>query len=434
MHYNPNAFADLNADNLRTYGLGITFAQQADVLLADAVKAGQAKIVTDALRPYEFDRERAVDFGIVAANQKLAELRLTADADGVYYLRLHTAPEAGIADLSLESGGKRLPIVTKRKPCALELGGLVLTKGEHSIGLVAATSGHAIFNCLQLEPAPRFSQAIEAEELSVERATGGATEPRPSDPIPGVSAGRVLEFHAGRAGQGFVLNLGKRPALPYTLGVRPMVSPKAAILQAFVAGKPIGPKFDLYAAQRRLGPSVLPLGPVPAGVSAVEIRAVGSNELSQGHDIELDYIQWEPKILGPGTAEGVWAHVIGTHDCEYRPQDLGPAYSDGHQFWVQPSNLNAWVDIAIEIPQAASYEFVVKYTKSWDYARVQAFLDGKPFGPIVDTYAPTVVPADPLTLGKLDLPAGRHVLRFQAVGHDPQSKGYLMGIDHVIVK
>ena len=55
--------------------------------------------------------------------------------------------------------------------------------------------------------------------------------------------------------------------------------------------------------------------------------------------MELDYFRWEPSILGPGTADGVWAQVIGTHDCEYRPQDLGPAYSDGHQFWVSAVQL-----------------------------------------------------------------------------------------------
>ena len=43
MEYNPNVFPDLTAENLRTYGLGITFAQQAEVLLADAVKAGTAR-------------------------------------------------------------------------------------------------------------------------------------------------------------------------------------------------------------------------------------------------------------------------------------------------------------------------------------------------------------------------------------------------------
>jgi len=201
-----------------------------------------------------------------------------------------------------------------------------------------------------------------------------------------------------------------------------------------VAGKPIGPQFDLYAADRRLGPSVLPLGAVPAKATEVEIRVVGGHEPSQGRDVELDYIRWEPSILGPGTTEGVWAHVVGKRGCDYRPQDLGPAYSDGHQFWVQPSALKAWVDIAIEVPRAGSYEFVAKYTKSWDYACIQAFFDGKPLGPEVDAYAPTVVSADPVTLGKVDLREGRHVLRFQAVGHNPQSKGYLMGIDHVIVK
>jgi hypothetical protein len=434
MEYSPKVFPGIDTATLRTYGLGIVFAQQAEVLLAAAIQAGRAAVVTDALRPYEFDREQAVDFGTVTAGQKLAEVTLRVGADGVYYPRLHTAPAEGIADLSFESGGQTLPIVARPKPHVLHLGGLVLARGEHRIAITATTAGRAIFDCLQLEPASRFSEAIEAEELTVLRTTGQGSKPRPSEPAVGVSAGRVLEFHAGQAGQGFVLQLGKRPALPYVLGVRPMVGPKAGIIQAFVAGQALGPPFDLYATARRLGASILPLGPVPGGATEVEIRVTGRHRQSQGWDAEVDYLRWEPSLLGPGTAEGVWAQVVGTRNCEYRGQDLGPAYSGGHQFWVQPSNLRAWVDIAIEMPRAGSYEFVVRYTKSWDYASIQAFLDGKPFGPVVDTYAAAVVPGDPLTLGRLDLTAGRHTLRFQAVGHNPDSKGYLMGIDHVIVK
>lgn len=434
MEYDPKAFTDITTESLRTYGLGITFAQQAEVLLADAVKAGQAKVVTDAARSYEFDREQAVSFGAVTAGQKLAGLKLTVGADGVYFPRIHTAQEAGIAEISFESGGKVLPIVAKSKPHVLQLQGLFLTKGEHSVSLVAVTEGQGIFDCLQLEPATRFSEAIEAEELTVVRALGGAALPRLSDPVVGVSAGRVLEFRAEKAGQGFVLSLGKRPALPYVLGVRPMMGPNAAVIQGFVAAKPIGPQFDLYAAKHQLGPSILPLGPVPAGATEVEIRVVGHNDQSQGWQVELDYFRWEPSLLGVGTTEGIWAQVVGTRDCEYRGQDLGAAYSGGHQFWVQPCRLNGWVDIALEIPRAGSYEFFAKYTKSWDYATIQAFLDGKPLGQPVDTYAPTVSPGDPVTFGKNELTAGRHVLRFQAVGHNPESKGYLMGIDHVIVK
>jgi hypothetical protein len=164
LEYSAASFRDVAAADLQTYGLGIVFAQQAEVLLADAVKAGAAKIVTDAMRPYEFDRERAVDFGAVTAGQKLADLKLTVSSDGVYYPRLYTAQEAGIAKVSLESGGKPLSIVGRPKPHLLQLGGLFLAKGEHPMSLVAASAGHAILDCLQLEPATRSSEAIEAEE------------------------------------------------------------------------------------------------------------------------------------------------------------------------------------------------------------------------------------------------------------------------------
>jgi hypothetical protein len=434
MEYTPAIFQDINSENLRTYGLGTTFAQQAEVLLADAVKAGKGKVINDASRPYEFDRERAVDFGKVAAGQKLAEAVLEVGADGVYQPRLCTAPGEGMAEVSFASEGRVLPVLSRPAPNALQLGAVFLRKGAHPITFTATTAGQGVVDCLQLAPVPRFPGAIEAEELPVIRTAGGAEAPTTSDPIEGVSAGRVLRFHANKTGEGFVLGMGNRPGLPYVLGLRPMTGPKAGIIQAFVGDRPIGPQFDLYAGVRSLGPSVLPLGPVPAGVSGVEVRVVGKNEGSQGLEADLDYFRWEPEILGPGTASGIWAEVAGTKDCEYRPQDLGPSYSGGHQFWVQPCNLNGWVDIALHVPEARPYEVVVKYTRSWDYASVQAFLDGQPLGSVVDTYAPTVEPALPITLGRPELTAGRHALRFQAVGHNPESKGYLMGIDHVTLK
>jgi hypothetical protein len=434
MKHETDPFPEITADNLRTYGTGITFAHQAEALLSDAIKSGRAQIVTDALRPYEFDRERAVDFGTVTADQRLADVKLTIPSDGVYQPRIYAAPESGIAEISIRTGESLLPVVKRPKAHVFQLGAVFLRKGDCPLSFIASSAGHAIFDCFQLESVPRFSGAIEAEEFRVVRGTHGAAEPRPSQPLDGVSAGRVLEFHSDKGGQGFLLHLGKRPALPYVLGVRPMIGPQAGIIQAFSDDKPIGPQFDLYAAEHRLAASVLPLGPVPAGAETVEIRAVGRNPSSQGGAIELDYFRWEPDLLGPGTAEGIWAQVIATHNCEYRPQDLGPSYSGGHQFWVQPCSHNGWVDIALEIPRAGSYEFTAKYTKSWDYAKIQASLDGQPLGPAVDTFAPAVMPADPITLGKLELAAGRHVLRFQAVDHNPESQGYLMGIDHLVVK
>ncbi len=427
-------FSELSVENLRTYGLGATFAQQAEVLVDVVSKGAGTKVITDALSPTEFDREKAVDFGVVKGGQAVADIKINVAADGVYYPRVYTSQEKGAADLSLVNQGKVLACVSKPVGHIAELAGLFLARGEHKMGVVATTPGRAVFDALQLVPARRFAEAIEAEELEIVRATGGASPPRPSDPLDGVSAGRVLSFQAAKVGQGFVLSLGKRPAQPYVLGIRPMMGPKAGVIQAFVGDKPIGPSFDLYADKPGLGTSICPLGPVPAGVGEVEIRVVGGRDLSTGLQVGVDYLRWEPQILGPDTAEGIWAQVVGTHACEYRAQDLGTAYSGGHQFWVQPCDLNGWVDIALEIPKAGSYTVTAKYTKSWDYAIIQASMDGTALGPVVDTYAPSVVPGDAIPLGKLDLTAGRHVLRFQATGHHPDSKGYLMGIDHVVIR
>jgi Protein of unknown function (DUF2961) len=432
--YNPEAFQDINADTLRTYGRGVTFARQAETVLADAIKAGRCKIVTDAFRPYEFDRERGVDFGTVSADQRLAEITVNVSSDGVYQPRIYTAPEADLAEISLQSGPKLLEILGRPEPGVAQLGAIFLAKGKQPITFVARSAGHAILDCFQLASVARAGGAIEAEEMTCIRSTGGAEPPEASEPLDGVSAGRVLQFQAGGLGQGFVLSLGKRPALPYVLGLRPMLGPKCGIIRAFASGAAIGPEFDLYAEKRQPSPSVLPLGLVPGSAAEIEIRVVGKNLLSTGIGAELDYFRWEPAILGPGTAEGVWAQVIQTHGCEYRPQDLGSAYSGGHQFWVQPCDLNGWVDIGIHIPKPASYEIIARYTKSWDYANIQAYLDGKPLGAVVDTYSPAVLLADPLTLGKAELTPGQHVLRFQAVGHNPASQGYLMGIDHVIIQ
>ena len=337
MEYNPHAFADLNADNLRTYGLGITFAQQAEVLLADAVKAGTAKIVTDALRPYEFDRERAVDFGTVTAGQKLGDIKLKVDSDAVYYPRLYTAPEAGIADLSLERRQDAARSWRSPSPTCCNSGALPHQGRTHDRA--------------SWRPRPAMRSSI-ACSLSPPRGSPRPSKPR-SWPSFGPRAGPPSRARAIRSPASVPAACWNstptrraRDSCSTSASVRPCLT-SSEFARCWARRRPSSRRsspinrsareFDLYAADRRLGPSVLPLGPVPAGASEVEIRVVGSNKRSQGHDVELDYIRWEPNILGPGTAEGVWAQVVGTHDCEYRPQDLGPAYSGGHQFWVQPS-------------------------------------------------------------------------------------------------
>jgi len=70
-------------------------------------------------------------------------------------------------------------------------------------------------------------------------------------------------------------------------------------------------------------------------------------------------------------------------------------------------------------------------TKSWDYGMYQVYFDGKPVGKPVDLYSADVVLSPATKLGKYDLSAGEHTLRFQCVGNNESSKGHFFGLDVV---
>ncbi len=427
--YNPNVFPAVTEDLVRTYGLGIFFAQEAE----ERLEPGSGKTITDAALPYELSRERAADLGTVAAGAELGRMRISVKETGVYYPLMVTAPEDGLAEVSFEKDGKALPVTGRPQKGRLELDGVLLNGGDQQVKLVALTAGRAVVDCVQLLPAEKVSGAMEAEDMTVARVTGGEA-PRASAPLRKASAGRILEWDAGAVGRSLFIRLEDRPRLPYVLGVRAMRGPDAGIIQAFVGGKPIGPRFDLYDPARRPADVIWPLGAIPEGAGEVEIRVVGQNPESKGTRIGLDYFRWEPKILGPGTAEGVWAQILATRRCGHTIQDMGPAYDAGHQLWINPSSAGASVDIGLHLPSEREYEIVLRVTSSWDYANIQASLDGKPVGPVLQCYSSEVKLLPPVSLGKFRLTAGRHVLRLEAAGKSPESRNYLMGIDYVDVR
>ncbi len=434
--YRTDVFGDISGAHLRTFGRAIYGTMEAEQALADVVRAGRAKIIDDNLRPYEFNMELAVDFGEVKAGQVLGEFSLPVPETVVYYPRLYTAPEDGLADLGLEIAGKRLEVVDRPEKGVLELSGVALEKGEARARLVALSAGRAVFDCLAMHKAQRANGAIEAEDLTVVRVTGGADKPHPSPPWKGVSGGRILEWHASKPGQAVVLRIDAKPQHTYVLGVRPMLGPGGAIIQAYVDGKPAGPKFDLYAPEKHPSPSILPLAPWDGHTNEVEIRVVGKNPAAKAYHVGLDYFRFEPVIVGPGSVEGLWAQVVKTEGCAYQIQNLGGPgqWFHKHHLWVVPARKGAYIDIALHVPSEGDYDIEVRYTTSWDYATIQAFVNGKPVGEPVDCYTPEVRLMKPINLGRVHLKAGANIIRFQAVGKNKSSRGYLMGIDYVAVR
>jgi hypothetical protein len=316
----------------------------------------------------------------------------------------------------------------------LRLAPIFLDKGETPAKFVCGKAGRAIIDGLRLTPVARAPRAIEAEELSVVSVADGAARPHPSMPISGVSAGRILEWHADKIGQGMVLLLPQPLADGRVLGVRSMRGPQGGMIQCFVGGKAIGPAFDTYDAAKHPNEAIWPLGVLPAGSSQFEIRVVGKNPASQAFHVGLDCFRWEPQILSDDSAEGVWAGVATVRGCAYEVQNLGPAYSAGHHLWIQPSSPNAFVDIEVNLPRGGDYNLALRLTRSWDYAIVQAELDGKEIGPRVDCFSADVQRGEVVALGRTNLPAGRHILKLKAVDKNGASRGYLMGVDDLIVR
>jgi D-arabinan exo alpha-(1,3)/(1,5)-arabinofuranosidase (non-reducing end) len=427
--YGTGPFPAITADLLRTYGSQVTFAQETE----DRLEPGVGTTITDARLAYEFSRERAVDFGQATAGKELGHLRLTVDSAGIYYPLVLTAPEDGLAEVSFAVEGPVLPIAGRPEKGRLQLEAAFLEKGEQRVKLVAASAGRAVVDAVQLLPAHREGGALEAEEIAGTRASGGDA-PRPSAPLREASAGRYLEWGATDAGQSLFIRFEKRPPLPYVLGARAIRGPDHGMIQAFAGGKAIGPAFDLYGPERRPADAVWPLGALPQGVEEVEVRVVGRSPDSKGFRVGLDYFRWEPKLLGPQSAEGVWAQILSTRGCGHTTQDLGPAYDGGHQLWINPSSDKARVDIGLHIPKEREYEIVIRATSSWDYADFQASLDGKPVGPVIKCFSKEVKLLDPVSLGKFPLTPGRHTLRLAVAGKSPDSQNYLMGIDYIDVR
>jgi len=101
---------------------------------------------------------------------------------------------------------------------------------------------------------------------------------------------------------------------------------------------------------------------------------------------------------------------------------------------VQPCYKGGFVELAVHLPEEGDYEVETRLTTSWDYAIVQMTMDGEPLGEPVDTLTETVLQTEPLNFGVKHLAAGQHLFRFTAMDKNPESRGYLMGIDYILVK
>ena len=105
-------------------------------------------------------------------------------------------------------------------------------------------------------------------------------------------------------------------------------------------------------------------------------------------------------------------------------------YPNGHLFYQPEQQENAWVEIPFEVEKKEPLRLLLVMTRSYDYGRYQASLNGVKLGGVIDLYSPEVSTREHHLLDFWPEP-GKYTLRLECVGKNAASTGHYLGIESV---
>ncbi|MBV6504376.1 MAG: hypothetical protein AKCLJLPJ_02504 [Fimbriimonadales bacterium] len=102
---------------------------------------------------------------------------------------------------------------------------------------------------------------------------------------------------------------------------------------------------------------------------------------------------------------------------------------DGQQVLYMPeSQENAWLEIPFRVEKKEPLRLLLNLTKSYDFGRYQAYLNGIKLGGVFDMYSAEIESEEVHLLDFWPDP-GDYVLRLECVGKHPLSSGHFLGIE-----
>jgi len=424
-------FETLPPGNRRPWGrvLAPPVIEAEEALPADVVAT--AKVLSDQGCPYELCRGTALDLGTRRAGDVLRLRGPELVATGPHLVVLHTPPgSAGLAPFTLGYAGSPLgstPADYGKAP-ETRLGFAMMPTGRSEFVLSFTGEGRVLIDALQLLPARRLQDVVEAEYLSV---VAKACPDPVRDTGMDWSAGRQLRIPATAAGESVDLAVAI-PAGRWNVTLGQTRGPGYGDWTVTLGtGKPV--PLRGYAAALAVRDGVC-IGVLPAEHSYSRLRfaCTGKAEAATGYALGLDYVGWQPVVV-EDPIEGESADITDVRNGNLTDQLLGERFSGGNHLWFHPERDDAGFTWLLPVEQDGTYDLTVYLTKSWDYAIVRLSLNDKVLGEF-DTYAPQVEWAGPTALGSFPLIKGPQRLKVDVAGRNPLSKGILVGIDCVTLK
>jgi hypothetical protein len=105
-------------------------------------------------------------------------------------------------------------------------------------------------------------------------------------------------------------------------------------------------------------------------------------------------------------------------------------YPEGHLFYRPQKQEDAWVEIPFEVEMKEPRRLLLVMTRSYDYGRYHASLNGVKLGGVIDLYSPDIETREYHLLDFWPDP-GKYTLRLDCVGTNPASTGHYLGIESV---
>jgi hypothetical protein len=105
-------------------------------------------------------------------------------------------------------------------------------------------------------------------------------------------------------------------------------------------------------------------------------------------------------------------------------------YPDSHLFYKPQGQEDAWLEIPFEIEKKEPQRLLLVMTRSYDYGKYQAYLNGIKLGGVIDLYSSDISTREYHLLDFWPEP-GEYKLRLECVGKNPNSSGHYLGIESV---
>lgn len=113
--------------------------------------------------------------------------------------------------------------------------------------------------------------------------------------------------------------------------------------------------------------------------------------------------------------------------------DFDSVWSDDSQLiWVGQAAGDT-LTLTFSAPKAGAYDVSLSLTKANDYGQAAFQINGQTVGGVFDGYSDKVVSSGPVTLGRIQLPAGPSELTVVVPGKNAASANYQFGLDAIVL-